>query len=233
MEKVIIFYKNIGETPLQALERARKERGIDEKTPMTYAGRLDPMAIGILIILVGDECKNKENYLKLDKEYEVEVLFGLETDSHDTLGLIEKVSINSLEFPELIKYIGKANQKYPRYSSKIIGMNKLPEESLEKEIEIFSIDKESEREEKGLNIANEVINNIKKVQGDFRQDKIIGSWNTFKAKFGNNSFKILKIRVKCSSGTYMRVLANNIGKDANTGAIAYSIKRTRIYRQEV
>ena len=53
---------------------------------MTYAGRLDPMASGLLIVLAGEETKNKEKYLNLDKEYLFEVLFGFKTVTYDFLG---------------------------------------------------------------------------------------------------------------------------------------------------
>lgn len=74
--KVKVIYKNIGETPLEALERFRADHVEYKNEPMTYAGRLDPMASGKLIILIGEECKNKDEYLKLDKEYEVDILLG-------------------------------------------------------------------------------------------------------------------------------------------------------------
>ncbi len=67
-DTVIITHKAAGETPLATLERTRIERGIAPNFPMTYAGRLDPLAEGVLILLVGDECKKKDQYLGLDKE---------------------------------------------------------------------------------------------------------------------------------------------------------------------
>ena len=70
MKKVIILNKNGWETPLQCLEFFRLKYKEYKNIPMTYAGRLDPMASGVLVILVGEECKKKEKYLKLDKEYE-------------------------------------------------------------------------------------------------------------------------------------------------------------------
>lgn len=88
---MIIANKEIGETPLECLERARLSNCIAENMPMTYAGRLDSLATGKLLILVGEECKDKEKYLGLDKEYEIEVIFGVGTDTCDALGLIEKV----------------------------------------------------------------------------------------------------------------------------------------------
>ncbi len=86
----VILNKKEGETPLQALERLRSSNSKYKDAKMTYAGRLDPMASGLLIILIGDEVKNKEKYLKLNKEYEFEVLFGFATDTYDILGKVVK-----------------------------------------------------------------------------------------------------------------------------------------------
>ena len=89
LPKSIISYKNLGETPLACLEKMRLEHGIGAEIPMTYAGRLDPMAEGVMILLVGEECKNKEQYLGLDKTYGFEVLVGFQTDTYDLLGLVK------------------------------------------------------------------------------------------------------------------------------------------------
>ena len=100
---------------------------------MTYAGRLDPMASGLLLILAGKEVKQKERYLKLSKEYEFEILFGFSTDTHDILGkvyhsnILTNVGIN-LSKKKLVKLIrsnlknfqGEFTQDYPMYSSKTV-----------------------------------------------------------------------------------------------------------------
>ena len=62
MKEKYFVHKRWGETPLEALERLRAEEGIAADVPMTYAGRLDPAAEGLLIILTGEECKNKDAY---------------------------------------------------------------------------------------------------------------------------------------------------------------------------
>ncbi len=56
---------------------------------MAYAGRLDPMASGKLLVLLGEECKVQEKYHGLDKEYEFSLLFGIESDTHDVLGRLK------------------------------------------------------------------------------------------------------------------------------------------------
>lgn len=223
-----LAYKNIGETPLECLERTRLEYGKAPEVPMTYAGRLDPMAEGLLIILSGEDCKEKEKYLKMDKEYEVEVLFGVSTDSYDTLGMIEKAEKKDFDAINFEKYKGKFTQEYPRYSSKVIAMKEVPEEMPTKEVEIYQIEHIGTKALSGKRIADTVLENIRKVTGDFRQQEISSRWEEFGTNNVLTKFIVVKLKVACSSGTYMRSLANRIGIDAGIPALAFSIKRTRV-----
>jgi tRNA pseudouridine55 synthase len=200
------------------------------------------MAEGVLIILVGEECKNKEKYLGFDKEYEVGILFGVATDTFDALGVIGSVKTddvvkNNEKFVTFSSYVGKHTQAYPAYSSKTVNgkqlheyarAGELPDEMPTKEVEIYSIEKVNEREITGKEISEQVIKDIKLVNGDFRQEEIIKGWEDFAKKYSNKDFKIIKVKVRCSSGTYMRSLADRIGKEAGTGAIALLIKRISV-----
>src|SRR3989338_1666703 len=124
MENIVKIYKKRGETPLEALELFRVEHPVLNNTPMTYAGRLDPLAEGELVILIGEECKNKEKYTDLDKEYEVEILFGFETDTGEILGIVTKSVFDQhqvLVKNELESFVGKHSWKYPAYSSKTVN----------------------------------------------------------------------------------------------------------------
>lgn len=90
-----------------------------------YAGRLDPMAEGVLVVLVGDENKRREAYLSLNKEYIVEILFGFETDSYDMLGLAPSSLAGQEKNTDVLKsYLGSFvdvhDQEYPPYSSKTV-----------------------------------------------------------------------------------------------------------------
>lgn len=91
-EKIIVLWKEEGETPLGCIERARREGRIAEDEKATYAGRLDPMAEGVLLVLVGDGVYEKDEYLKLSKEYEVDVLIGVSSDTGDILGIVEEIN---------------------------------------------------------------------------------------------------------------------------------------------
>src|SRR5690242_6674833 len=88
MEGIHALYKTLGETPLECIQRFKKENPEFEKVNMTYAGRLDPMAEGLLLVLSGELVKEKEKYLDLPKTYIVEVLWGVETDTLDILGIL-------------------------------------------------------------------------------------------------------------------------------------------------
>jgi tRNA pseudouridine55 synthase len=236
---MLTLYKKVGETPLECMENYRKEHKELESLPMTYAGRLDPMAEGLLLVLVGEECKEKDKYLGFDKEYEIEVLFGVKTDTGDVLGIIQDVKTDIIDFKEidLSKYKGNFIQKYPIYSSKTVNgeqlhtlarRGELPDEIPTKSVEIYDIKEIGRNNIIGKDIANNSILNINKVNGDFRQKEIIEEWNNFCDKYGDVSFKVLKLKVYCSSGTYMRSLAERMAEDIGDFGIALSIKRVKI-----
>lgn len=259
----VVIYKEVGETPLEALERYRAGRPELAGLPMTYAGRLDPMAEGQLLILIGEECKNKEKYLGLDKEYEVEMVFGIETDTYDALGLVTNAvkadvegvgiaAIGVLNQKSVSKfffdtkksskmhddwevYVGKLHQEYPPYSSKTFNgkqlhalarAGELPDEMPTKDVEIYSIESLGDGSITATDLKARIFNMIDKVKGDFRQDEIKKRWGEVLKVDASYSF--VRIRVQCSSGTYMRSLAHKIGKDTKTGAIALTIKRIKI-----
>ena len=235
---VRVIDKKIGETPLQALERFRSEYPEYAHEPMTYAGRLDPMASGKLLLLVGEECKNKARYLGLDKTYEVEIVFGINTDSYDILGLPKLGVIKPINPADVSwsKYVGKFSQEYPAYSSKTVKGkqlhtlardNELPEEMPTKEVEIYSIKVLGKRLIGTSELLDNYVNRINLVKGDFRQNEIKKTWVELLARL-DCVLSVLTIKVECSSGTYMRSLADRIGKDLGLGAFALSIKRTKI-----
>ena len=261
---MITIYKQIGETPLQALDRLRKEKPEFAGATLSYIGRLDPMAEGLLLVLVGEENKERGKYLDLDKKYEFEILFGFETDTYDLLG-IASLGENKLmrdsrsrageserifqqkndacpkEFSFLSNLLGKINQSYPPFSSKPVNgkplwqwarMGKLDEiEIPTHEIEIYSLDFIGQREISKEDLIKTIEENVMKVTGDFRQKEIIESWkgaieSVSKGKEAN--FALAKFAVHCSTGTYVRQLAQEIGKRIDQKATIFSLKRTEI-----
>ncbi len=242
MNNTINIWKPVGLTPLQAVNKFKEKNPEYLREKISYAGRLDPMAEGILILLVGEENKNRDKYLALKKTYESEIIIGVSTDSFDSLGLIKKVDSIKIRQDKIInvlnKFIGKQKQIYPPYSSKAVNgkslywwarNNKLGEiEMPVRNIEIYLINLINMDEIKGGDLAGRIIKDIKKVDGDFRQYEIIQSWKKFTGENKNNNFMKIKIEVSCSSGTYVRRIASSLGEKLGSGAFAVSIKRTMI-----
>ncbi len=252
--KVYKLYKKIGETPLEALEKFRKIKKIPASKKLTYAGRLDPMAEGVLLILANASQKQKEKYLNSDKTYDVKILFGFQTDSYDLLGLPSALpapldeNLNSKIKKHLLNYQGKINLPVPPYASVLYKgkplfewarAGKLTQKDLPKRAMHFKKIKF-----KGLQslpakrLLSHIQTNIKKVRGDFRQEKILQEWKKIlsrqksasKPKPGLNSKKyyLANFKVLVSSGTYIRSFAHDLGKKLKTGAVVYNLKRLTV-----
>jgi tRNA pseudouridine55 synthase len=248
LEKVLKLDKKPGETPLECMNGFKAENPEYEGEKMTYAGRLDPLASGVLLVLVGEECKKKEKYLGLDKEYELTILFGFSTDTMDLLGLVEEKkegAVNALgnykktDFEKLLKKFEKTfKQKYPRFSSKTVNGRPLfqisKEEGIsdddipEKEVKIKKIDFQSFGMVSKKYLHDFILESIFSVKGSFRQNMCWLKWEQTLEKFSDITLPTLTIRVSCTSGTYMRSLAQAIGAEIGFPALALKIKRTMV-----
>ncbi len=246
--------KKMGETPLQALERLRAEKQIPQSISLAYAGRLDPMASGKLLVLTGEECKKQERYHALDKEYIFEVLLGVSSDTHDVLGITtgkHPIAPDIHNVHEVLKeLVGQITLPYPHFSSKTVNGKPLHTWTLEGKLDTIAIPTKTSRiyamELHGIRtidsttLAREIQEKIGTVETvteerkalgrDFRRKDVLASWDQVLTLFPDESYSILTIRCVASSGTYMRTLANIIGERLGTVGLAFSIHRTRIGR---
>jgi tRNA pseudouridine55 synthase len=237
-------------TPLEVITLFKEQHADYNSAKISYAGRLDPMADGLLLLLVGEENKRRKEYELLPKTYEFSVLLGVSTDSYDLLGQIShigpKTAVETSEAENLLaSFIGKKLQAYPPYSSRTVHgkplywwarQNRLQDISIPtKEVEIYDIQL-LKQTMIGINDLRFTIKEkIQTVQGDFRQKEILQTWHDFlSARYtgipgtSKLSFSLLNCRVTCSSGTYIRSLAHELGQKLGCGALAYSITRTQI-----
>lgn len=221
-----IIWKNLGETPLETLNRLAETEEIPKEVPLTYAGRLDPAAEGLLIVLAGEECKKKDEYTKLGKTYMVEILVGVSTDSHDLLGIPEykgeAIHILKKVQEYLDARIGKFEQKYPHYSSKNIDTGTLPPPH---EVELISYEDLSIEEVEREDVLVRVGEIVAGVTGDFRQAEIAQAWAELETP---EKFQLIEITLTVGSGFYVRQLAEDLGRELGTGACLYSLVRTGI-----
>lgn len=243
--------KRVGETPLVAAERLREELKLPKEVPLAYAGRLDPMASGKLLILIGNECKKQKKYHTLDKEYKVEVLFGAQSDTGDVLGILSECPqalITEADCRKVLKKnIGTIQLPYPNFSSKTVQGKPLHVWTLEKrsdEIEIpikksriynltftslrtISKDDILKTVRAKIETIPEVTDPKKALGADFRRVEVRKTWDDFEAE-GKEVYQILSFTCIASSGTYMRSLAEKLGRELKTCGLAYSIHRTEI-----
>tara|TARA_B100000963_G_scaffold356748_1_gene377532 strand:+ start:1658 stop:2359 length:702 start_codon:yes stop_codon:yes gene_type:complete len=225
--------KPLGFTPLELIEKFKKDNNISKK--VSFAGRLDPMAYGLMIILVGDECKKQDLYCGKDKIYEFNIIYGFETDSLDILGISKKIDKKQIDYKKLI---GKIVQPFPVYSSKTLkidGVNKplwwwakngkLDKSMIpKKEVEIYEIDKLEEKFYNSKEIYILINDRLSKLSDKnkkkFRYDKILLEWRN--NLFDNKIYRVDKFKTKVSSGTYIRAICKEMG------GVAFDINRVNI-----
>ena len=254
MKKWVVRHKNIGETPLEVVEKFRREEGLAPDTPLAYAGRLDPMADGKLLIVIGDECKVQEKYHGLDKAYRFQILFRFRSDTGDVLGLAEADTpvVEHKNFhiwkKVLRQFVGVIEFPYPKFSSRPVQGKPLHVWTLEgrlgeikiptKTSSVYTLHLEKIETKTGLELHQEILEKInsippvtdprKALGADFRREPIRARWNKLLGSRPTDTFHVATLYCEASSGTYMRTLAEEIAKRVGTYGLAYSITRTKI-----
>ena len=236
---IVWCWKPIGSTPGECIDYITKISYDDNLTRLlndtnnriSFACRLDPMACGILPIVIANQKKIKnicEGLQNCFKVYTFSVIKGIRTDSCDILGMITKSNDVELKLEEISK---KEAQKYPIYSSKTIKdpksgkMRKLFEFANENRVGeikdiipshpieikyIKQINKETKTGQELIEYINISIDILK--TGEFRINDIKKSWSD--GIDLSNNYEILSFEAKVSSGTYIRGLADDMGGTA-------------------
>ncbi len=255
---IYTIHKNVGETPLQAIELSREDLELASSVPMAYAGRLDPMAEGKLLVLTGEKCKSIKKFCGLDKEYKVSIVIGVSSDSHDVLGILRRPTseikpTRKDTFTEeylstaLKNFSGPYSWPYPVLSSKTIQGKPLFQWFLEGRLDEIEIP-----ESTGVIYSLKLIN-IYTIQADELKKRTLEKIHSLSIvtdaskrlgrdfrrheildswntwyKTSARELQVVEITCVASSGTYMRTLADELGEKLGTGALALEINRTKI-----
>lgn len=245
MKKLLNIYKPLGLTPLQLINNLRQQHSEYANEKISYAGRLDPMAHGVMLLMIGEATKYREQTLSLPKAYRFDLLLGLQTDTYDLLGYLKTVDAKQLPSNDNLivnsfvkNHSGTQLQSYPPYSSKTVQgkplfwwakNDKLTEIEIPKrDIEIFEFNLLSKGKILSKELEQKVQTALETVTGDFRQNEIQKKWDVFFAKNTQQSFSTLKCSIVCSSGTYVRGLVNDLGESLGCGAVTLDILRTKV-----
>ncbi len=241
--QVLNLYKQLGETPRERLERLRVQKPHYEHEVLSYAGRLDPMAEGVMLCLVGSANKRREAYLELSKEYVLDILFGFSTDTYDVLGrVMETGESEGIERKAVQKglneFRGHIDQQYPPYSSKTVEGKSLFEWARQnalgslvmpsRTVTIHHIDVEAMYKVPEATLLAYIEDSVARVTGDFRQEEVLRTWKRHLKKEGDREFTAATVRIECTSGTYARSIAHGLGEELGVPALALHILRTKV-----
>jgi len=189
----------------------------NKKIKVGHAGTLDPFATGLLIVLIGDETKKQDNYMKQDKEYEATLKLGFTSTTGDPEGAI--TSFRHSEPGEESRFTGPGSF-VPTQDDVQVALKGL-QGTISQTPPIYSAIKVDGQ--RAYKLAREgKIPEMKPRQ-----------INIYELQILSYQFPMLEIRVKCSSGTYIRTLAEDIGKALGTGAYLTALRRTKIGEYDI
>jgi tRNA pseudouridine55 synthase len=246
MNSVLVLNKQVGETPLACMEQFRDTHPEYQGVKMTYAGRLDPIASGLLIVLTGDKVHEKESYLGLPKTYECIALLGVKTDTYDVLGipvgdpLLEEERVDSAAGRVrlvLEGFVGTFQQTYPPYSSKTVDGKQLHQiarsgdiatvELPSRTVTVYEVGGVTGRISRS-EIRRQITDIVSRVTGDFRQDEIISAWERLLQEGSSEDYELTSFTISVSSGTYIRSIVNSLGEKIGSGACILELHRTKV-----
>lgn len=200
MNGILLVDKPQGWTSFDAVARVRslaRSSGVS-KPKVGHTGTLDPLATGLLILLLGRYTKHASRLTTLDKTYEVVMRLGESSTTGDEEGnkthVSDKRPSQQAIDSALQKFTGKQMQTPPIYSAiKINGQRayKLAREGKAVELEARPI----------------VI---------------------YETKLTAYEYPLVRFTCTVSSGTYIRSLVEDLGKDLTTGAYMTDLRRTRV-----
>lgn len=194
---IINIYKEAGFTSHDVVA---KMRGICGQKKIGHTGTLDPQAVGVLPVCLGNATKLCDMLTDRSKEYVAELLLGVETDTQDTTGKILRedrdaaAHLTEKEVREaILKFQGDYDQIPPMYSALKVNGKKLCDLARE--------GLEVERKARRVTIHEIEILSVE--------------------------LPVVKMRVACSKGTYIRTLCADIGEKLCCGGTMQSLVRTR------
>jgi tRNA pseudouridine55 synthase len=206
LQGALIIDKPAGMTSHDVVARVRR---VLKTRRVGHAGTLDPFATGVLVVCVGYATRLTQFLVGLDKRYTATIRFGYATDSHDVTGKPVTAIASSKRLKEedvaavLLEFIGPQLQMPPMYSAKKIAGERLYRAARE---------------------GREVTRSACPIT--------IHSLSLFDGPGGivdnEDGTRDAAVRVHCSSGTYIRRLAHDIGERLQLGAHLVALRRESV-----
>jgi tRNA pseudouridine55 synthase len=211
MDGVLIIDKPVGRTSHDVVDDVRR---ILHVRRVGHTGTLDPFATGVLVVLVGRATRLAQFLSGLEKEYEAVIRLGYATDTGVVTGRPVPDPLESLKSTgpwskqqieaALASLRGEIDQVPPMYSAKKHAGRKLYELARRGE----------EVERQPVKVCIHTFEAIKP-KGELLKDNLDGTFD-------------FEVRIVCSTGTYVRTLAEDFGKRLEVGAHLAELRRTRV-----
>ncbi len=196
MDGVLILDKPAGMTSHDAVNRLRRITG---ERSIGHLGTLDPMATGVLPMLLGRMTRLAQFYLHCEKEYEGEIRLGFATDTYDAtgqaIGAEIEVKCSQAEIREAAgKFAGVIEQMPPPYSAKKVAG-----------VPAYKLARKNQSVE------------LKPVKVEVKRFEINGVREN-----------LICFRAQVASGTYLRSIAHDLGRQLGVGGHLASLRRTAV-----
>lgn len=193
MHGVIIVDKPSGWTSHDVVA---KFRGIAKTKSVGHLGTLDPIATGVLPLIIGNATRLARFFTKATKAYDATIRFGFSTDTYDRAGsatslVMAAPSLAAIE-AAVHKFRGPIEQMPPQYSAKKVGG-----------VAAYA------------NARKNITVELQPIQVE-----------VFELRLDRYDAPDLKVHVRCSSGTYIRSLAHDLGNLLGSGAHLQELRRT-------
>ena len=235
------IYKEPGITINDVILKFKEKSGFKK---VCFCGRLDPMARGELLLLTDENCKKMPLYLKKDKIYEFKIVVGIQSDSDDSLGIINKIDtdFNVKQIYEKLKnvlenYPKKFKQQFHQFSSKRVNnkplwmysrdgikLDNYPSHIVElKNIKIGNIHKKD-----FATFLQTILHRIDSIgeSHNFRQNEIKKKWNSINLDYVYH----IVVEITVSSGFYVRQFVRDLSNEINFPLLTFDINRKTILK---
>lgn len=200
MDGILLIDKPSGWTSHDVVAKLRVilKKAAGHKVKVGHTGTLDPLATGLMVVVVGSYTKRAEEFSKQDKTYDVEMILGKTSTTGDAEGEISDVSVREPVQPEIVtalqSFIGQIDQIPPAYSAiKVNGQR-----------------------------AYDLVRTGRAVELEARKVTI------HSIQFNDYLYPNVSFTASVSSGTYIRSLVQDIGQKLGTGAYMSNLRRTSV-----
>ena len=205
MDNILLIDKPVGITSFDVIRRLSRE--LDFKK-MGHAGTLDPLASGLMIIGVGEGTKKLKEYIKLDKEYVAEILIGERRSTGDMEGqLVESKQVESIRKEKIMSVLND-----------ILGTVTLPVSAYSaiKKDGVPMYKRARKLAKAGKEVEELPVRDMEVIETEYQEHSCA------------DGRCVVGVRFYVGSGTYIRSLAEEVGRRLGYPATLKSLRRTKV-----